>query len=148
MLKFIESPKTRGMTSKKTIAFPEENKQFCRWFRANMDAKRLIWFDLQRDGTRNGLSNIKETFCRKFAAKNVSFLHQSMSIFKGWSLKFIWWLGKVKVKKKYPMRQIPIKMSKQHATPNSCLHNSKIYSSKGQRKTSQRWIYVASYLPS
>ena len=31
----------------------------------------LIWFNLQRDGTRNGLSNIKET-CRKFAATNVS----------------------------------------------------------------------------
>ena len=24
--------------------------------------QRLIWFNLQRDGTRNGLSNIKETF--------------------------------------------------------------------------------------
>ena len=109
--------------------------------------QRLIWFNLQRDGTRNGLSNIKETFCRKFAAKNVSFLHQSISIFKGWSLKFIWWLGKVKVKKKYPMCQIPIKMLKQHATPNSCLHNSKNYSSKGHRKTSQRYniIYVIIY---
>ena len=32
----------------------------------------LIWFNLQRDRTRNGLSNIKET-CRKFAATNVSF---------------------------------------------------------------------------
>ena len=33
--------------------------------------QRLIWFNLQRDGTRNGLSNIKET-CRKFATINVS----------------------------------------------------------------------------
>ena len=32
----------------------------------------LIWFNLQRDGTRNGLSNIKETFAESFAATNVS----------------------------------------------------------------------------
>ena len=33
------------------------------------------------------------------------------------------------------MRQIPIKMLKQHAIPNSSLHNLKIYSSKGCGKT-------------
>ena len=44
------------------------------------------------------------------------------------------------IKKKYLMCQIPIKMLKQHAIPNSSLHNLKIYSSKGCRKTSQRWI--------
>ena len=43
-------------------------------------------------------------------------------------------------KKKYLMCQIPIKMVKQHAIPNSSLHNLKIYSSKGCRKTSQSWI--------
>ena len=48
------------------------------------------------------------------------------------------------------MYQIPIKMLKQHAIPNSSLHNLKIYSSKGCRKTSQskdefmyRYISVA-----
>ena len=46
--------------------------------------QRLIWFSLQRDGTRNGLSNIKEIL-QKITAKNVNFLHQSMSIFQGWS---------------------------------------------------------------
>ena len=45
---------------------------------------------------------------------------------------------KKKVKKKYLMCQIPIKMLKQEATPNSSLHNSKIYLSKGYKKTSQR----------
>ena len=39
------------------------------------------------------------------------------------------------IKKKYLMRQIPIKMLKQHAIPNSSLHNLKIYSSKGCGKT-------------
>ena len=38
------------------------------------------------------------------------------------------------VKKKYLMCQIPIKMLKQHATPNSSLYNLKIYSSKGCTK--------------
>ena len=32
----------------------------------------LIWFNLQGDGTRNGLYNIKETFAEIFAARNVS----------------------------------------------------------------------------
>ena len=41
------------------------------------------------------------------------------------------------IKKKYLMCQIPIKMLKQHAIPNSSLHNLKIYSSKGCRKTSK-----------
>ena len=64
-----------------------------------MDAKRLIWFDLQRDGTRNGLSNIKETFAENLQ-QQMSVLHQSMSIFQGWSLKFIfdgWAKSKEKV---------------------------------------------------
>ena len=47
-------------------------------------------------------------------------------------------------KKKYLICQIPIKMLKQEATPNSILHNLKIYLSKVCKKTSQRWIYVAS----
>ena len=34
-------------------------------------------------------------------------------------------------KKKYLMSQVPIKVLKQHATPNSSLHDLKIYSSKG-----------------
>ena len=47
------------------------------------------------------------------------------------------------IKKKYLMCQISIKMLKQHAMPNSSLHNLKIYSSKGCIKTTyhiQRWI--------
>ena len=43
--------------------------------------QRLIWFNLQRDGARNGLSNIKETFPENLQLQT-SVLHQSMSIFK------------------------------------------------------------------
>ena len=129
MLKFTERPKTPGMTSKKTVLSLKGISSFAGDFVLIWMKQRLIWFSLQRDGTRNGLSNIKETF-----AEN---LQQSMSIFQGWSLKFIWWLGKINVKKKYLMCQVPIKMLKQHATSNSSLYNLKIYSSKGCRKTSQ-----------
>ena len=38
------------------------------------------------------------------------------------------------------MCQIPMKMLKQHAIPNSSLQNLKIYSSKGCRKASQKRI--------
>ena len=31
--------------------------------------QRLIWFNLQRDGTRNGFSNIKETFTENLQIK-------------------------------------------------------------------------------
>ena len=41
----------------------------------------LIWFNLQREGTRNGLSNIKDTFAESFQLQ-MSVLHQSMCIFK------------------------------------------------------------------
>ena len=42
------------------------------------------------------------------------------------------------------MWQIPTKILKQHVIPNSSLENLKIYSLKGCRKSTQRWIlYVA-----
>ena len=74
----------------------------------------LIWFNLQRNGTGNGLSNIN--------------LDQSMRIFKaGLSNSYDVMAGQ-NIKTKYLMCQIPIKMLKQHTIPNSSLHNLKIYS--------------------
>ena len=88
MLKFAERPKTPGITSKKKSAFPEGKKQFAGDFVLIWMKQRLIWFNLQRDGTRNELSNIKETFAENLLLE-MSVLHQSMSIFQSWSLKFI-----------------------------------------------------------
>ena len=66
----------------------------------------------------------------------MSVLHQSMCIFKaGLSSSYGGW---AKYKEKVSDVSDPIKMLKQHAIPNSSLHNLKIYSSKGCRKTSQR----------
>ena len=61
MLKFTERPKTLGMTSKKNIAFPEGNKLFAGNIALIRMKQTLTWFHLQRCGTRNGFSNMKET---------------------------------------------------------------------------------------
>ena len=126
----------------KNPALPEGISSFAGDFVLIWMKQRLIWLKLQRYGTRNGLSNIKETFTDNLQLKMSVLCTQKMSIFQGWSLKFIWWLGKTNVKKKYLMCQIPIKMLKKHATPNSSLNHLKIYSSKGCIKTSHRWICV------
>ena len=44
------------------MAFSEGNQLFASNFRANLDEKTLLWFNLIRDGTGTGLSNIKGTF--------------------------------------------------------------------------------------
>ena len=41
----------------------------------------LIWFNLQRDGTGNGLSNIKDTFAERLQLQ-IPVFHQSICIFK------------------------------------------------------------------
>ena len=134
MLKFTERPKTPGMTLKKTLLSLKGISRFLLiWMK-----RRLIWLNLQIDGTRNGLSNIKETFAESLQLQ-MSVLHQRMSNFQSSMLvSQIYMMAGQNVKKKYLMCQIPIKMLKQEATPNSSLHNLKIYLSKGCRKTSQR----------
>ena len=98
----------------------------------------LIWHNLQRDRTRNGLSNIKKTFEESLQLQ-MPVLHQSMSIFQSSRLvSQVQMMAGKNVKKKYLMCQTPIKMLKQEATPNSSLQNLKIYLSKGCKKTSQR----------
>ena len=68
----------------------------------------LIWFNLQRDGTGNGLSNIKDTFAENFQLQ-MSILHQSMSIFKAALSSQVHMMAGQNVRNKYLMRQIPIK---------------------------------------
>ena len=72
----------------------------------------LIWFNLQRDGTRNGLSNTKETFAESLQLQ-MSVLHQRMSILQSsMVLCQVHMMAGQNVKKKYLMCQIPIKMLK------------------------------------
>ena len=71
----------------------------------------LIWFNLQRDGTGNGLLIIKDTFAERLQLL-MSVLHQSMClIIAGLSSQSHMMAGQ-NIKKKYLMRQIPIKMLK------------------------------------
>ena len=112
------------------MAFPEGKKLFAGGFCADLDEKKiLLWFNLQRDQTGNGLLNIKDTFEESLLLQ-MSVLHQCMCIFKaGLSM-----MTGQNVKKQYLMCQISIKMLKQHAISNSILHILNIYSSEGCRK--------------
>ena len=133
MLKFTERPKATAITSKKTWLPLKGTSCLQVTFVLLWMKQTLIWFNLQRDGTGNGLSNTKDTFAQSLQLQ-ISVLHQSMCILKaGLSSSYD---GQAK-KKKYLMFQIPIKMTKQQAIPNSSLHNLKIYSPKGSRNTSQ-----------
>ena len=137
MLKFTERPKIPVITSRKTWLSLKGISCLQVIFVLILMKKTLTWLSLQRDGTGNGVPNIKDTFA-KSSQLQMSVLHQSMCIFKAGLSSQIHMMAVQNVKKKYLMRQIPIKMLKQHGIPNSSLHNLKIYSSKGCRKTSQR----------
>ena len=53
----------------KKSAFPEGYKSFAGDFVLIGMKWRLIWFNLQKDGTINGLSNIKESFAENLQLK-------------------------------------------------------------------------------
>ena len=62
MLKFTEWSKTLGMASKKTVLPLKGISSLAGDFVLIWMKQRLIWFNLQRDGTRNGLSKISSLF--------------------------------------------------------------------------------------
>ena len=146
MLNFTERPKTPGMISKKTLLSLKGINLFPGDFVLIWMKETLIWFNFQRDGTRNGLSNIKETLAES-PQLQMSVLHQSMSIFQSSRLvSQVDMMDGENVKKKYLMCQILIKMLKQHATPNSSLHNLFIHQKGAEKLVKDEYMYVASYL--
>ena len=81
------------------MAFPEGNKLFAGDLRRNLDEKNADMVQFTRDGTGNGLSNIKDTFAETLLLQ-MSVLHQSMCIFKaGLSSSYDCW---AKYKEKVP----------------------------------------------
>ena len=82
----------------------------------------VIWFNLHRNGTGNGFSNTKDTFAENLLVP-ISALHQSMCIFKGGLSSHVHMMSGQNIMKNYLMCQIPIKILKQHAIPNSSLRN-------------------------
>ena len=88
MLKFTERPKTPVITSKKTWLSLKGISCLQVIFMLIWMKQMLIWFNLQRDGTGNGLSNLN--------------LHQRMRIFKGGlSSSYDVMAGQNTIKKKY-----------------------------------------------
>ena len=81
MLKFTERPKTPRMTSQKTLLSLKGINCLQVIFVLIWMKQSLIWFNLQRDGTGNGLSNIKDTFPESLQPQ-MSVLHQSISILR------------------------------------------------------------------
>ena len=80
----------------------EGNQLFAGDFRANLNEETLIWFNLQRDGTGNEFSNIKNTFTESLQLQ-MSVLHQRYVHLQGW----LWWSLKLsdgweKYKEKIP----------------------------------------------
>ena len=99
MLKFTERPKTLQITSKITWLSLQGISCLQVIFVQIWMKQTLIWFSLQRDGTRNRLSNIKDTFAESLQLQ-MSVLHQSMCIFKaGLSSSYDGW---AKYKEKVP----------------------------------------------
>ena len=81
MLKFTERPKTPGIISKDTWLSMKGISYLQVIFVLIWMKQTLIRLNLQRDGTGNELSNIKDTFAESLQLQ-ISVLHQSMSIFK------------------------------------------------------------------
>ena len=80
------------------MAFPEGNKLFADDLRANLDETNAY---IQRHGTGNGLSNIKDTFAESLQLQ-MSVLHQSMCILKA-GLSSSHLIAGQNIKKKYLM---------------------------------------------
>ena len=72
----------------------------------------LMWFNLQRCATGNGVSNIKNTFAESLQLQ-ISVLHPSICIIQSSRLvSQVHMMAGQNVKKKHLMCQIPMKMSK------------------------------------
>ena len=84
MLKFTEWPKSPGMTSKKILLSLKGMSCLQVIFILIWIKQTLILFNLHRDGTGNGLSNIKDTF-----AESLKLLAGASFSLQGWSLMFI-----------------------------------------------------------
>ena len=84
----------------------------------------LIWFKLQRDGTGNGFLTSRMLF-QNVCSYKFQFCTPEYVHLQGWSLKYDGW---AKYKEKVP------DMLKQHAIPNSSLHNLRFIHKKGAEK--------------
>ena len=88
------------MNSKKTLLSLKGIKLFAGDFLANLNETNTDMVQFTKDGTGNGLSNIKDTFCKLI----MSVLHQSMNILQPSRLvSQVHMIAGQNVKKKYLM---------------------------------------------
>ena len=135
MLKFIERPRTLDITSRKT--WLSLKKISCLqvifvliWMKQTLYGSIYKEMELEMDCLTSRTFLQKACGCKcQFCTKICPSSRLASHVFT---------MAGQNIKKKYLMCLIPIKMLKQHAFPNSSLHNVKIYSSKGCRKTSPR----------
>ena len=92
--------KHRGWLQKNS-AYPERNKHFCRWFCANLDRTKADMVQFT-DGTRNGLSNIKETFAEELQLKMLVLCAKVWALSKRLVSQFHMIAGRNKCKEKVP----------------------------------------------
>ena len=139
MLKFTEQSKTPGITLNKTWLSLKGISCFYAIFQLIWMKQMLICLNLQRDETViDSLTSripLQKVCCYKMSVCTKVCMKLNL---EGWSLTSqVNMIAGQNIEKKYLMCQMPIKMLKQHAIPNSSLHNLKIYSSKECRKTIQ-----------
>ena len=111
--------KQRG-SLKKIMAFSKENRLFSGDFRANLEETNANKMEMDYLTSRILLKKACSYKCQFYSKVCASsrLLSQAQV------------MTAQKIKKKCLMCQIPIKMLKQHETPNSSLQNIKIYQSK------------------
>ena len=136
MLKFTKRPKTPGITLKKHGFFWRE-LAICKWFSCSSGWNKIRYssiykeIELEMDSLTSRIPlqkapSYKYQFFTKFCIS--SRLVSQIEVMAGQNIK----------KKYLLICQIPIKILKQYAIPNSSFQNSKIFSSKGYRRTSQK----------
>ena len=139
ILKFTKRPKTPWTTFEKIWFSLKGISYFQVIFMLFWMKWTLVCFDLQGDGTGNGLPNIKDAFAESFELQ-LSVLYQSICIFKAGlsSLSDDW----AKYKEKLPDVSDSNHVLKQDAISISSLQDLKIYSSKECRKLAKDELCV------
>ena len=124
ILKFTAWPKTSGITSEKAWLSLKGISCLQVIFVLIWMKQTLIWFNYKEMELEMDCLTPRIHFAERLQLQ-MSVLHQSISIFK--AVSQVHMMTEQRIKEKYLMCQIPIKMLKQHAIPNSSLHNLKIY---------------------
>ena len=114
----LERPKTPGITSNMDFLISCLQESFVLiWIK-----QTLIWFNLQRNGTGNRFV-ISRIFFQKFCSYKCQFCTKVCASSR--LVSQVQMMVGENIKKKHLMCQVPIKMFKHNAIPNSRLHSKR-----------------------